>query len=101
MNITVTADKPKDQKLAVKVTIPAADVDAAVKQAYKDIANKYSFQGFRKGKAPRPVINSVVGYDAVLAQATNDLLGTESLRYLKSVILFPSDGEIMARMIVS
>ncbi|MFR8062080.1 MAG: trigger factor, partial [Lancefieldella rimae] len=89
MNITVTADKPKDQKLAVKVTIPAADVDAAVKQAYKDIANKYSFQGFRKGKAPRPVINSVVGYDAVLAQATNDLLGTAEPQVFEELDLVP------------
>ena len=89
MNITVTADKPKDQKLAVKVTIPAADVDAAVKQAYKDIANKYSFQGFRKGKAPRPVINSVVGHDAVLAQATNDLLGTAEPQVFEELDLVP------------
>ena len=89
MNITVTADKPKDQKLAVKVTIPAADVDAAVKQAYKDIANKYSFPGFRKGKAPRPVINSVVGYDAVLAQATNDLLGTAEPQVFEELDLVP------------
>ena len=49
MNITVTADKPVDEKLTVKVTVPAAEVDAAIKQAYKDIANKYSFQGFPQG----------------------------------------------------
>ena len=89
MNITVTADKPKDQKLAVKVTIPAADVDAAVKQAYKDIAYKYSFQGFRKGKAPRPVIDSIVGREAVLAQATNDLLGTAEPQVLEKLDLVP------------
>ncbi len=89
MNITVTADKPKDQKLAVKVTIPAADVDAAVKQAYKDIAYKYSFQGFRKGKAPRPVIDSIVGREAVLVQATNDLLGTAEPQVLEELDLVP------------
>ena len=89
MNITVTADKPKDQKLAVKVTILAADVDAAVKQAYKDIAYKYSFQGFRKGKAPRPVIDSIVGREAVLAQATNDLLGTAEPQVLEELDLVP------------
>lgn len=89
MNITVTADKPKDQKLAVKVTIPAADVDAAVKQAYKDIAHKYSFQGFRKGKAPRPVIDSIVGREAVLAQATNDLLGAAEPQVLEELDLVP------------
>ncbi len=54
MKITVTAAEPKDNKLEATLTVAAADVDAAIKKAYKDIANKYRFQGFRKGKAPRP-----------------------------------------------
>lgn len=74
MKITVTAEKPVDNKLAAKVVVPAADVDAAIAKTYKDIANKYNFQGFRRGKAPRPVIDSMMGKEAVLAQATNDVL---------------------------
>lgn len=89
MNITVTADKPVDEKLTVKVTVPAAEVDAAIKQAYKDIANKYSFQGFRKGRAPRPVIDGIVGREAVLAQATNDLLGAAEPQLLEKLDLVP------------
>ena len=89
MNITVTADKPVDEKLTVKVTVPAAEVDAAIKQAYKDIANKYSFQGFRKGRAPRPVIDGIVGREAVLAQATNDLLGAAEPQLLEELDLVP------------
>ncbi len=30
------------RETTVKVTVPAAEVDAAIKQAYKDIANKYA-----------------------------------------------------------
>ena len=74
MNITVTAEKPVDNKLTAQVSVPAADVDAAIAKTYKDIAKKYNFQGFRKGRAPRPVIDSMMGKEAVLAQATNDLL---------------------------
>ena len=76
MKINVTADKPQDDKLAAKVTVAKADVDKAVKKAYADIANRYNFQGFRKGKAPRPMIDAVVGREAVMAQATNDLLNS-------------------------
>ncbi len=71
-NITVTADKPKIRSLPLRSPF-LQTIDAAVKRANKDIANKVFLQGFRKGKHPRPVINSVVGYDAVLAQAANDL----------------------------
>ena len=74
MKITVTAAEPKDNKLEAKLTVAAADVTAAVKKAYRDIANKYRFQGFRKGKAPRPVIDALVGKQAVMAQASEDVL---------------------------
>lgn len=75
MNITVTAAEPADSKLVADVVVPAADVDKAVAKAYRDFAGRYNFQGFRKGRAPRPVIDSMVGRDAVLAEATNALLG--------------------------
>ncbi len=39
-------DKPVDEKLTVKGYSSAAEVDAAIKQAYKDILNKYSLPGF-------------------------------------------------------
>ncbi|QOY59972.1 trigger factor [Thermophilibacter immobilis] len=74
MKITVTAEKPSDDKLAAKVSVPADDVDAAIAQAYKDIAHKYNFQGFRRGHAPRPVIDGIMGRESVLAQATNEML---------------------------
>ena len=74
LKITVTAERPENDKVAAKVTVPAADVDKAVAKTYKDIANKYAFQGFRRGHAPRPIIDNIVGREAVLAEATNDLL---------------------------
>lgn len=61
MKITVTAAEPKDNEVAAKLTISQQDVDNAVKGAYKDIANKYSFKGFRRGRTPRPVIDSLIG----------------------------------------
>lgn len=75
MKITVTTEKPSDEKLAATVTVAAADVDKAIAKTYKDIAKKYNFQGFRRGHAPRPVIDGIIGKQSVLAQATNDLLG--------------------------
>lgn len=89
MNITVTAAEPKDNKLEAKLVIAAADVDAAVKKAYKDIANKYRFQGFRKGKAPRQVIDGMVGKDAVLAEASEELLNQATPLMLDQLDVVP------------
>lgn len=74
MNITVTAERPENDKVVVTATVPAAEVDTYVAKAYKDIARRYQFQGFRRGRAPRPVIDGIVGREAILADATNDLL---------------------------
>lgn len=74
LNITVKPQDPKDGVLTAEVTVAAADVDAAIAKTYKDIAHKYQFQGFRRGHVPRPVIDGIVGKEAVLAQATNDVL---------------------------
>ena len=89
MKITVTAEEPKDNKVAAELTIPAADVDAAVKKTYKDFAHKYNFQGFRRGHAPRPVIDGILGKDSVLAQATNDLLNAAEPLMLEELNIVP------------
>ncbi len=89
MKITVTAEKPIDDKMAATVTVPAADVDKAIAKTYKDIAKKYNFQGFRRGHAPRPVIDGIIGREAVLAQATNDLLGAVEPMMLEELDVTP------------
>lgn len=51
----------EDNRTKVTVTVDAADIDARIKKTYKDFANKYNFPGFRKGKAPRPIIDNALG----------------------------------------
>ncbi len=65
-----------ENKVKLAVTVPAADVDAAIDAAYKRIAGKVKIPGFRAGKAPRPIIDSHVGRDAILADAQEELLGS-------------------------
>ncbi|MCI6548176.1 MAG: trigger factor [Coriobacteriaceae bacterium] len=89
MKITVTAEEPKDNKVAAKLTIPAADVNAAVAKTYKDFAHKYNFQGFRRGHAPRPVIDGIMGKESVRAQATNDLLNAAEPLMLEELNIVP------------
>ena len=99
MKITVSAEKPESGKLAAKVTVDAADVNAAIAKAYKDTANNYRFQGFRKGRAPRPVIDSMVGREYILAQATNEILNAVEPLMLNELDVVPvsqpkySEGE--------
>lgn len=61
-------------RVKVTVTIDAKQVDARMKQAYRDAAKKYNFPGFRKGKAPRPVIDNALGKDYIAATVSDDLV---------------------------
>ena len=89
LKITVNSEKAQDNKVVAKVVVDAKDVNAAIKKAYKEIANKYSFQGFRKGKTPRPVIDGIVGRDAVMAEATNDLIANMEPAMVEELNIVP------------
>lgn len=50
--LNITASDVKDAKLTATVTIPAVDVDAAIKKAYKDTAKKYRFPASAPARPP-------------------------------------------------
>ena len=87
--MNITSSEVKDGKLIATVTVPAADVDAAIKKAYREAAKRYRFHGFRAGKAPRPVIDSALGKEATLAAATNDLLGATEPQVINELDIVP------------
>ncbi len=79
----------EDNKIKVSVTIDAADVDAQIKRTYKEYARKYSFPGFRKGKAPRPVVDNALGSGVVLADVSETLVNDAYPLVVESERLYP------------
>lgn len=79
----------KDNKVTLTVTIDAKEVDEKVRRTYKDFAYKYSFPGFRKGKAPRQVIDTTLGSDAVLVTVTDDIVNEAYPEAIDRNDLFP------------
>lgn len=69
-----TVEHLEDFQKKVTVTLEASEVTERINKQYKDYAYKYNFPGFRKGKAPRPIIDSMLGADAVRAAVTDDIL---------------------------
>ena len=58
----------------ITVTVEEKIITDRVKKQYKDFANRYNFPGFRKGKAPRPVIDSMLGKEAAVATVTDEVV---------------------------
>ena len=53
----------------LEITIPAAEVDKAFANAVVKIANQVTIPGFRKGKAPRKMIENHYGAEAIKGEA--------------------------------
>ena len=66
MNVTV---ERVENEATLKITAPAAEVNAGYKKAVQKIADQANIPGFRKGKAPRKIVESNVGMDALLQEA--------------------------------
>lgn len=79
----------EDNKVKVTVTIEAAEIDNRIKKTYKDFAFKYNFPGFRKGKAPRPVIDNALGAEAVRATVTDALVNESYPQVINESGLYP------------
>ncbi len=72
MNTQVETLENGEVKLTV--TVEAAEINNRIKKTYKDFSHKYKFPGFRAGHAPRPVIDNMLGKDAVVTTVTDDVL---------------------------
>ncbi len=65
----VTAEKIDNQQVVLEIEVEAAEVEKATEKAYKRIANKVNIPGFRKGKAPKKIVEQHVGKQAILDEA--------------------------------
>lgn len=66
MNVTV---ERVENEATLKITAPADAVNAGFKKAVAKIANSVNIPGFRKGKAPRNIIEMHYGKEAVKQEA--------------------------------
>lgn len=85
----ITLENLEDNKVKAIVTIDKTAVKSKVDLIYKDFAKKYNFPGFRKGKAPRPVIDNAFGKEAILAQATENIINDAYPKVIEEKRIFP------------
>ena len=63
-------------KVKLTVVVPAEDVDHHIDAAYTRMTKKVKIPGFRAGKAPKAMVDTHVGREAVLADAQDEILST-------------------------
>jgi trigger factor len=71
--VKVTLDKTENRQAYLTVEMEQAELDAGLKKAYFRLVQKYTVPGFRKGKAPRPLLEQYLGKGALLEDAVDHM----------------------------
>ena len=61
-------------RVKLTVEVDQETFESAIEEAFRKIAKEVRVPGFRKGKAPRPVLESHIGSEYARAQALEDAI---------------------------
>lgn len=72
--MNVETEELPDSQIALRLEVDGARVEKAMDAAYRRAAGRVNIAGFRRGKAPRPLVERVVGRESLLQDALNQVL---------------------------
>jgi trigger factor len=87
--VNVTATPAAKSSVVLEVEVPQERLARAVDEAVRALSRRTRVAGFRPGKAPRPVLERVLGPGAVLDEAVDHLMQTAYREALVEKALLP------------
>ena len=70
----VTNEKVENSQAFLTIEMEPAEVEESLEKSYYRLVKKANIPGFRKGKAPRAILERHIGKEGLLNDALNDLL---------------------------
>ena len=70
----ITQDEVVDNQTALHIELEEEDLGPYLDRGYQRIANQIVIPGFRKGKAPRRVVESMVGRESLLSEVLDSMV---------------------------
>jgi len=83
--------KLEGSKFLLEIEVPAEEVDKAFQVTYRNIAKKVNIPGFRKGKAPKKILDVHIGKEAIKEEAFETLLPKAYYKALEEQNIEPVD----------
>jgi trigger factor len=87
--MNVTSSKTEKRTAYLTVEMEPAEVEEYLESAYKRMVDKVDIPGFRKGNAPREVLEKHVGRDKLFEEANKELIPRTCNRAIKEQGLKP------------
>lgn len=72
--MSLQVEKLENSMAKLTIEVPAEELEKAIEGAFQKNRNKISVPGFRKGKAPRRMIEQIYGKGVFYEDAANDLI---------------------------
>lgn len=79
----VTVERTPESEAMLHVELDWPEIETASDKAYKRLAQRYNVPGFRRGHAPRPMLERMLGKEAIYQEGLDDLIDTA---YKKAII---------------
>jgi trigger factor len=70
----VSTEPVENRQIALNIEMEPIEIDKYLDRAYNRLVKRVSVPGFRKGKAPRDILERHVGKDALFQEALEDLI---------------------------
>ena len=80
--MSLQVEKLEKNMAKLTIEVSAEDLDKAMEKAYQKQKSRISLPGFRKGKAPRKMIESMYGKGVFMEDAVNSLVPQENTKAL-------------------
>jgi trigger factor len=72
--VKITVEKTPQSEAVLDVELDWDEVEKASDRAYRKLAQKYTVPGFRRGHAPRTMLERMIGKDAIYQEGLDDLI---------------------------
>ncbi len=92
----VTQEQISPCELELQIELDAANFETAYERVFREVAGRVDVPGFRKGKAPRPVLENYVDTDKVQVQAADELIRSAYAEALQEINIQPFVDNIHA-----
>jgi len=81
--VKATKEKIENSQVFLSIEMEPAEVEKALEGSYHRLVKKTNIPGFRKGKAPRAILEHYIGRDSLLQDALNHMLPEAYERAIK------------------
>jgi len=72
--VKVTRDKTENSQIFLTIEMESAEVETSVEKAYHRLVKRTDVPGFRKGKAPRVILEQHIGKESLFDDALKNLI---------------------------